>query len=168
MGRTLRLDVLGPFRAEWSDGTPLEVTGKKIQGLLGYLAVESARPHSREQVAALLWSDTGDERARHNLRQALSKIRRAYGPLIESVGESLTLDPALCTVGAQHRLRRTACDVIERLAAALADAERADEAVAVLDRRIAMDPACEPAHRHLMELYERLGRRSDALRAERA
>ena len=27
-----------------------------------------------------------------------------------------------------------------------------------------MDPACEPAHRHLMELYERLGRRSDALR----
>ncbi len=208
MGRTLRLDVLGPFRAEWSDGTPLGVTGKKIQGLLGYLAVESARPHSREQVAALLWSDTGDERARHNLRQALSKIRRAYGPLIESVGESLSLDPALCTVdvqdfttlaqssevdelarcmalyrddlldglvlrealydewllGAQHRLRRTACDVIERLAAALADAERADEAVAVLDRRIAMDPACEPAHRHLMELYERLGRRSDALR----
>ena len=27
-----------------------------------------------------------------------------------------------------------------------------------------MDPACEPAHRHLMELFERIGRRSDALR----
>jgi TolB-like protein/Tfp pilus assembly protein PilF len=208
MGRTLRLDVLGPFQGQWSDGTPLEVTGKKIQGLLGYLAVESARPHSREQVAALLWSETGDERARHNLRQALSKIRRSYGPLITSVGETLSLDDGLCSVdvqdfkrlcrsadpsdlsrcmelyrddlldglvlrealydewllGAQHQLRRTACDVIERLAATLADQDRADEAIEVLNRRIAMDPACEPAHRHLMELYERIGRRSDALR----
>ena len=56
------------------------------------MAVESARPHGREQVAALLWSETGDERARHNLRQALSKIRRSYGPLIVSAGESLSLD----------------------------------------------------------------------------
>ena len=208
MGRTVRLDVLGPFQARWSDGAPLEVTGKKIQGLLGYLAVENGRPHSREQVAALLWSETGDERARHNLRQALSKIRRTIGPLIVSTGESLSLDPEVCSVdvrdftalarsrevddlvqcmklyrddlldglvlrealydewllGAQHQLRRTACDVVERLAATLADADRADEAVDVLNRRIAMDPACEPAHRHLMELYERIGRRSDALR----
>ncbi|MGB5703560.1 MAG: BTAD domain-containing putative transcriptional regulator [Polyangiales bacterium] len=208
MARTLRLNVLGPFQAQWSDGTPLEVTGKKIQGLLGYLAVESARPHSREQVAALLWSETGDERARHNLRQALSKIRRTYGPMIASTGESLSLDLQMCSVdvrdfrslarskdvsdlarcmklyrddlldglllrealfdewllGGQHQLRRTACEVIERLAASLVDADRAEEAVDVLNRRIDMDPACEPAHRHLMELYEQLGRRSDALR----
>ena len=208
MGRTLRLDVLGPFQARWSDGAPVEVTGKKIQGLLGYLAVESARPHSREQVAALLWSETGDERARHNLRQALSKIRRTIGPLITSAGETLSLSSEMCSVdvqefsalsrsreveelvrcmalyrddlldglvlrealydewllGAQHQLRRTACDVIERLASSLADAGRADEAVDVLNRRIDMDPVCEPAHRHLMELYERLGRRSDAVR----
>jgi TolB-like protein len=156
----------------------------------------------------LLWSETGDERARHNLRQALSKIRRSYGPLIVAAGETLALDLELCSVdvqdfntlarstdvdalsrcialyrsdlldglvlrealydewllGAQHQLRRTACEVIERLAVALADADRADEAISVLGRRIAMDPACEPAHRHLMELYDRIGRRSDALR----
>jgi adenylate cyclase len=208
MAKTLRLDVLGPFQAQWSDGTRLEVTGKKTQGLLGYLAVETSRPHSREQLAALLWSETGDERARHNLRQALSKIRRSYGPLIVAAGETLALDLELCSVdvqdfntlarstdvdalsrcialyrsdlldglvlrealydewllGAQHQLRRTACEVIERLAVALADANRADEAISVLGRRIAMDPACEPAHRHLMELYDRIGRRSDALR----
>jgi TolB-like protein len=208
MSRTLRLNVLGPFDAQWSDGTPLEVTGKKIQGLLGYLAVESARPHSREQLAALLWSETGDERARHNLRQALSKVRRSYGPLISSTGEALALDLGQCSVdarefdrlarsedvgdlarcmelyrddlldglvlrealydewllGAQHQFRRTACDAIERLASKLPALDRADEAVAVLNRRIAMDPACEPAHRHLMELFERIGRRSDALR----
>jgi TolB-like protein len=208
MTKTLRLNVLGPFQAQWSDGTPLEVTGKKIQGLLGYLAVESARPHTREQLAALLWSETGDERARHNLRQALSKIRRSYGPLISSTGETLTLDLEQCSVdarefdqlarsedvvglercielyrddlldglvlrealydewllGAQHRFRRTACDAIEKLAFGLADLDRAEQAVEVLDRRIAMDTACEPAHRHLMELFERTGRRSDALR----
>ena len=208
MSRTLRLNVLGPFDAQWSDGTPLEVTGKKIQGLLGYLAVESARPHSREQLASLLWSETGDERARHNLRQALSKIRRSYGPLISSTGEALALDLEQCSVdarefnrlarsedvgelarcmelyrddlldglvlrealydewllGAQHQFRRMACDAIERLASKLPALDRADEAVDVLNRRIAMDPACEPAHRHLMELFERMGRRSDALR----
>jgi len=208
MARTLRLNVLGPFHCEWSDGAALEVTGKKIQGLLGYLATESARPHSRERLAALLWSETGDERARHNLRQALSKIRRSHGPLIASTGDALALDLQLCTVdarefsglarsedvadlercfelyrddlldglvlrealydewllGAQHHFRRTACDVIERLASTLTDLGRADEAVDALNRRIAMDPACEPAHRHLMELFEGIGRRSDALR----
>jgi adenylate cyclase len=208
MAKTLRLNVLGPFHAQWSDGESLEVTGKKTQGLLGYLAVESARPHSREQLAGLLWSETGDERARHNLRQALSKIRRSYGPLISSTGDTLALDLEQCSVdardfdalarskdvadlercvalyrddlldglvlreelydewllGAQHQFRRTACDVIERLAVTLAATDRPDEAVDVFNRRIAMDPACEPAHRHLMELFDRIGRRSDALR----
>ena len=208
MAKTLRLNVLGPFHAQWSDGEPLEVTGKKTQGLLGYLAVESARPHSRERLAGLLWSETGDERARHNLRQALSKIRRSYGPLISSTGDTLALDLEQCSVdardfdalarskdvadlercmalyrddlldglvlreelydewllGAQHQFRRTACDVIERLAVTLAATDRPDEAVDVFNRRIAMDPACEPAHRHLMELFDRIGRRSDALR----
>jgi TolB-like protein len=208
MVRTVRLNVLGPFQAQWSDGTSFDVAGKKIQGLLAYLAVESARPHSREQLAGLLWSETGDERARHNLRQALSKIRRSYGPLISSTGEALSLNLELCSVdarefpalarsgevadlercialyrddlldglvlreslfddwllAAQHRFRSMACDAIERLAFELANRNRADRAIEVLNRRIAMDPACEPAHRHLMELFERVGRRSDALR----
>ncbi|MGB8328507.1 MAG: BTAD domain-containing putative transcriptional regulator, partial [Polyangiales bacterium] len=208
MATTIRLNVLGPFEAEWSDGTAVKVIGKKLQGLLGYLAVENRRPHSREQLASLLWSETGDERARHNLRQALSKIRRTCGPLIQSTGESLALDMSLCSVdayefaslsrseevadlercmtlyrddlldglvlrealydewllNAQQQFRRTACDAIERLASTLADRGRPEDAVTVLNRRITMDPACEPAHRHLMELFERIGRRSDALR----
>ena len=63
MAKTLRLNVLGPFHSQWSDGTVLD--------------------------------ETGDERARHNLRQALSKIRRSYGPLISSNGETLALSLAL-------------------------------------------------------------------------
>ncbi|MBW1763079.1 MAG: bacterial transcriptional activator domain-containing protein, partial [Deltaproteobacteria bacterium] len=67
-------------------------------------------------------------------------------------------------LGAQHHFRRTACDALERLAFRLADEGRPEKAMDVLNRRLAMDPACEPAHRHLMELFERIGRRSDALR----
>lgn len=48
----------------------------KVLGLLAYLAVESGRPHQRAFLAALLWPDQSDERARHSLRQALSTLRR--------------------------------------------------------------------------------------------
>jgi len=65
---------------------------------------------------------------------------------------------------ARERLRATACQAMDRLSHALIAAERTDEAIETLGRRLAMDPACEPAHRHLMELFAGVGRRSDALR----
>lgn len=58
--------------------------------LLTYLAVESG-PRPREVLANLLWGDTGDDRARHNLRQALSKIRHCCDSLIVASGDDLTL-----------------------------------------------------------------------------
>jgi TolB-like protein len=65
---------------------------------------------------------------------------------------------------ARERLRVTACQAMDRLTDALIGANRTDEATETLDRRLTMDPACEPAHRHLMKLFARSGRRSDALR----
>lgn len=98
MARTLRLNVLGRFEARWSDGAPVDFNSKKIQAFLAYLAAESGRAHTRDHLATLLWSDTGDERARHNVRQALSKIRRCCDSLVASRGESLELNQAACTV----------------------------------------------------------------------
>ncbi len=46
--------------------------------LLLYLAGQT-RPVSRELLATLLWSEEAPERARHNLTEALSHIRRAFG-----------------------------------------------------------------------------------------
>ncbi|MDX1488034.1 MAG: hypothetical protein R3268_07535, partial [Acidiferrobacterales bacterium] len=97
MPRTLRINVLGRFEAQWSDGEPVDFISKKAQALLAYLAVESGRAHTREQLATLLWSETGDERARHNLRQALSKIRACCDSLVIARGESLKIDAASCT-----------------------------------------------------------------------
>jgi TolB-like protein/Tfp pilus assembly protein PilF len=203
----IRFNLLGRFEAVGSDGEPVELNAKKIQALLAYLAVENSRPHTRDRLAGLLWGETGDERARHNLRQALAKIRRSYGDVVQSRGDALQIDLSVCSLDviefermarsddpdelrqglglyrgdlmegliareplydewlpvARSRLRKIACKTSDRLASALVEQGRIDEAIETLDHRLVMDPACEPAHRDLMELLARVGRRSDAL-----
>ncbi len=72
----LELQLLGPFRAALN-GQPVtaQITGK-LRALLTYLAVEASRPHHRETLAGLLWSDQPTEKALHSLRQALSSLRK--------------------------------------------------------------------------------------------
>ncbi len=45
--------------------------------LLAYLAVEADRPHQRAHLAALFWPDHSERQALQNLRQTLSRLRRA-------------------------------------------------------------------------------------------
>ncbi len=208
----LRLNVLGRFEALWSDGEPVDLTTKKAQALLAYLAVERGRPHTRDQLATLLWADTGDERARHNLRQALSKIRRCCDSLVRANGDCLAIDPEGCAVDviefehlaksddpdelrrclnlyrgdllegviprepvyeewlllARSRLRRMACQAAGHLASVLREQDRIEESIEALNDMLAIDLAYEPAHRDLMELLSKVGRRSDALRQYQA
>lgn len=49
---------------------------RKTQSLLAYLILHRDRPHSRDQLATLFWSDQGDVRARRSLATALWRIRR--------------------------------------------------------------------------------------------
>ena len=75
----LELSFLGSYQVKL-DGMP--VTGfeaDKVRALLAYLAVESDRPHRREQLAALFWPGWPDASARTSLRNALSNLRRAIG-----------------------------------------------------------------------------------------
>jgi len=51
----------------------------KVRALLAYLLVERAHPHTREALAELLWPDQSPDAALHNLRQALSTLRKALG-----------------------------------------------------------------------------------------
>lgn len=75
----LVINLLGSFQVEL-DGRPVTAFAtEKARALLVYLAVESFQPHRREHLAALLWPDQPEERARHNLRQALSSLRQAIG-----------------------------------------------------------------------------------------
>jgi DNA-binding SARP family transcriptional activator len=52
---------------------------------------------------------------------------------------------------------------LDRLVGALAEAGRADEAIAHCQRRLALDPLHEPAHRSLIRLYAASGHRAEAL-----
>ncbi len=206
MGKSLEVKVLGPFAIRWSDGNAVSLTVRKAQGLLTYLAVEERG--TRDSLANLFWGERSEERARHNVRQALSKIRSICGPVIETKGDFLLLDLEHCSVDvieflrlaqqedeaslercldiytgdllegalpgeaqfqdwlllARERLRHTACDAMDRFVRLLMSNDEHDRAIAALNWRLAMDPACEPAHRNLMTTLTRVGRRSDALR----
>jgi DNA-binding SARP family transcriptional activator len=96
VSRILNLNLLGGFQASWSDQVPVLFSSKKAQALLAYLAVESGRPQPREVLASLLWGNTGEDRARHNLRQSLGKIRQAFGAVIVGDDDCLEIDAACC------------------------------------------------------------------------
>ena len=211
MASPLQLNILGRFELT-VDSKPVGPIANKAQAMLAFLAVENDRASTRERVATLLWGGKSDDRARHNVRQALSAIGRTCESLVATDGDTLGIDLGNCTVyvveferaaasddpevladclnlyrgdlldghqirepefeewlrDARERLRATACQAMDRLARTLMAANRTDEAVETLGRRLVMDPACEPAHRHLMELFAGAGRRSDALRQYQA
>ncbi|MDU8914019.1 AAA family ATPase [Aestuariicoccus sp. MJ-SS9] len=87
----LRLKVLGGFHLSQSDRV-LDFPTRKHACLLTYLACTAPVPQSREKLATLLWGSSNDERARHNLRQALSRIRQVLGStVIVSEAGAITL-----------------------------------------------------------------------------
>ena len=73
----LAVRLLGGFQVELDGEAVYAFKTDKARALLAYLVVESAHPHRRETLAALLWPDRPDSAARANLRQALSYVRQA-------------------------------------------------------------------------------------------
>lgn len=96
MATQTHLKVLGGFEIR-AEERPIELRARKAQALLAYLAVENAAPQSREHLAALLWGEMDDERARHNVRQALSRIRQSCGEIILARGQLIEIDHSVCT-----------------------------------------------------------------------
>jgi DNA-binding SARP family transcriptional activator len=76
---SLALRLCGDVVLRTSGGAPIEPPlGAKTLGLLAFLAMEPGA-HRREEVAALLWGDSPEEKARASLRQALTHLRDALG-----------------------------------------------------------------------------------------
>ncbi|HEV2744415.1 MAG TPA: hypothetical protein VGV91_14765, partial [Rubrobacter sp.] len=73
----LELRLLGPPQARL-DGTPLRLRTRKALALLAYLAAEGGT-HRRAELAALLWPESDEKRARATLRSALADLRSALG-----------------------------------------------------------------------------------------
>ena len=72
--RRLYIQLLGTLQVTL-DGDPIHFKTDKARALLAYLAVESHRPHRREHLAGLLWSDQPEKNALHSLRQTISSLR---------------------------------------------------------------------------------------------
>jgi predicted ATPase/DNA-binding SARP family transcriptional activator len=75
----LSLGVLGSLQVLLDDTPVATFESDKVRALLVYLAVEADRPHRRESLVGLLWPEYPEKVARHNLRQALFKLRVAIG-----------------------------------------------------------------------------------------
>lgn len=71
------------LRAADAPDSPLLLQRGKPLALLAYCATERRRTHSRDGLAALLWADAAPERSRHNVRQALWRLRRVLGDALE-------------------------------------------------------------------------------------
>jgi DNA-binding SARP family transcriptional activator len=79
--RRLELSFFGRFQAV-VDGEPLAgFRTAKSQALLIYLAAAPHIPHRRETLMTLLWPGMPESAARHNLRQIIYNLRRAFPDL---------------------------------------------------------------------------------------
>jgi len=87
-------------------GTPLVLHHQKARALLYYLAV-TGRFHTRDHLAALLWSESPESNARHSLRSSLYHIRQSLHA--QGADEALIGDSDLISL----RLNDTACDVTD-------------------------------------------------------
>src|SRR5690606_31428814 len=94
---TLNLYFLGSPRIE-RDGHVIETDTRKAVAMLAYLAV-TGNYHSRDTLAALLWPEMDDERARAALRRTLSALRSAVGDkaiFVTRDGLSINEDECWC------------------------------------------------------------------------
>ncbi len=102
--RALECCLLGPMRL-LLDGHELNVSFKKVLGLVAYLALEG--PTSRSRLVGLLWSDLDEESARRNLRRELHRLKTKTPELhgrFEVEGEHLRLgQPWSSDVGSFER-----------------------------------------------------------------
>src|SRR5512136_2100222 len=78
-------------------GSPLALNNQKARALLYYLAA-TGRPHTRDHLATLLWSESSDSDARHSLRSDLYRLKQALRPYhaetaLISDGELVALRP---------------------------------------------------------------------------
>ena len=74
-----RLVTLGGLALLDEDGRAVASLGPRNLALLTYLALAS-KPLSRDHVAELFWGDRDEDRARHSMREALSRLRQLLGP----------------------------------------------------------------------------------------
>jgi DNA-binding SARP family transcriptional activator len=98
-----QIDLLGGLRVRRGERTLPPVTPRNAAALLAFLACFPDRPHSRDELADLLWPHADPRRARANLSGELYRLRRHLAPAalpsgsappLHADAQRLWLDPA--------------------------------------------------------------------------
>jgi DNA-binding SARP family transcriptional activator/predicted ATPase len=95
---TIQANFLGVYEIKVNGCAPASLVTQKNKALLAYLILEHGQEHPRSKVAALFWPDVPEQTALHNLRQALSVIRKAFdsencGELFISGRDTISFQP---------------------------------------------------------------------------
>jgi predicted ATPase/DNA-binding SARP family transcriptional activator len=80
MDARCRIELLGWLRARQEDRLITRFETHQTGALLAYLAYHRQRSHPRDVLIEVLWPEADPERARHNLRKALSSLRHQLEP----------------------------------------------------------------------------------------
>ncbi len=82
---TLDAKLLGSFEISINSCLITEISSQKARGLFAYLLLENQRAHARSTLAAIFWPDVPEQTALHNLRQALTTIKKSISECINNV-----------------------------------------------------------------------------------
>lgn len=74
----VNLYFFGAVRGVRGSGEPVTFQGRKVVGLLAYLAL-TGTAHRREHLASLFWPDLPEKASRNNLRVTLARMSRGLG-----------------------------------------------------------------------------------------
>lgn len=120
----LHLGLLGAFEAQGAAG-PIDIRLKTGRLLLSWLALRPRQSGSREEIAALLWSERSDAQAHQSLRQTLAVLRRSLndraGDLLRIDRERVTLVAGAVTSDAAFMLTLGPDSAVADLEQAIAD-----------------------------------------------
>jgi predicted ATPase/DNA-binding SARP family transcriptional activator/predicted negative regulator of RcsB-dependent stress response len=75
------------------DGAPLRGFVSSKAAALAYYLAATGRQHTRESLAALLWTEATSVQSAKNLRDVLSNLRRLLGPYLEITRQTVALTP---------------------------------------------------------------------------
>lgn len=89
----MNIQLLGSPQVRCANGLRPVFKTAKAAGLLYYLAA-TQRTHSRASLAALLWGDMAEDKARVNLSKALSELREQLGEYITINTQTITFNKA--------------------------------------------------------------------------
>jgi hypothetical protein len=109
----MRVRMMGEFRVTDAAGNDCTPRGSKARALVALLCRTPGHRRPRRWLMGKLWSDRGAEQASGSLRQALTELRRALGPLagqLESDRDCVALVGATVDLDDEPTVARAAAE----------------------------------------------------------